>query len=268
MRPTWIINENVVGSVSNGVVLGKINDLESEGYRARPFIIPACSVGAMHQRERVFIVAYSTGPQRESRAKERRILSEMSRDESKFNNFSGPSKTCEIMAYSAGKGLQEWQQPTGQQDTAKTGAGVESEPERCCEDVAYASCAGFKECNFTKESNEQRYNPGCINERRCDRSIKPGMGGNVNGIPSGVYRPGGYQDSGRVFEAFEGIFTAVLEQIKWPAGYGAEQYDYESPRVAVGVKNRSKRLKALGNAIVWQQIFPILLAIKLIEGEL
>ena len=70
-----------------------------------------------------------------------------------------------------------------------------------------------------------------------------------------------------IYDAFEAVFTAALEQILWPAGYGAEQYDYEPPRVATGVKNRTNRLKALGNSIVWQQIFPFLLAIKLIEGK-
>jgi hypothetical protein len=90
------------------------------------------------------------------------------------------------------------------------------------------------------------------------------LGGNTDGLSGGIFGPGGQEDGERIFTNFETIFNATLEQIQWPAGYGQEQYDYEPPRVVTGVKNRTNRLKALGNAIVWQQIFPIILAIKLI----
>ena len=43
------------------------------------------------------------------------------------------------------------------------------------------------------------------------------------------------------------------------------QYDYEPPRVTKGQKNRAKRLKCLGNAVVPQQIYPIFAAIAEIE---
>lgn len=56
-KPTWVINENVAGSISNGVVDEKIHDLETAGYEAVPFAIPAVSVGAFHKRERIFIIA-------------------------------------------------------------------------------------------------------------------------------------------------------------------------------------------------------------------
>lgn len=32
LRPNWVLNENVEGSISNGVVFKKVNDLEQEGY--------------------------------------------------------------------------------------------------------------------------------------------------------------------------------------------------------------------------------------------
>lgn len=55
----WIVNENVSGSIANGVLDLKINDLESIGYTCQPYCIPAESVGALHQRERVWLVAYN-----------------------------------------------------------------------------------------------------------------------------------------------------------------------------------------------------------------
>jgi len=87
VRPPWFVGENVDG-ITSMVLAGKevkvegqanifeegnketileeeyvinriCSDLEREGYSVQPFIIPACSVGAPHQRDRVFFVAYS-----------------------------------------------------------------------------------------------------------------------------------------------------------------------------------------------------------------
>lgn len=62
VKPDWVIAENVRGLTTwnDGMVLETVcADLESEGYEVRPYIIPACSVGAPHRRERVWIVAYN-----------------------------------------------------------------------------------------------------------------------------------------------------------------------------------------------------------------
>ncbi len=59
MRPDWIVNENVVGTVTNMVLDQKITDLEAIGYTCQSFIIPAVSTGACHERNRLFLIAYS-----------------------------------------------------------------------------------------------------------------------------------------------------------------------------------------------------------------
>lgn len=56
-RPTWVIGENVANFVGLAFTRSKL-DLESLGYTVRPFIIPACAVGAQHRRDRVWILAY------------------------------------------------------------------------------------------------------------------------------------------------------------------------------------------------------------------
>ena len=50
LRPTWVIGENVAGHINMGLdeVLA---DLETEGYTARTFVIPACAVDAHHRRD-------------------------------------------------------------------------------------------------------------------------------------------------------------------------------------------------------------------------
>lgn len=45
------------------------------------------------------------------------------------------------------------------------------------------------------------------------------------------------------------------------------QYPYEPPRVIVGQKNRAKRLKALGNGCVPQQVYLVFAAIVEVENE-
>jgi len=62
-NPTWIIGENVAGIVN--LALDQVcADLEGKGYEVEPIIIPACAVDAPHRRDRVWIVAHSTGGER------------------------------------------------------------------------------------------------------------------------------------------------------------------------------------------------------------
>lgn len=87
IRPAWVVGENVAGiltmvqpgeeaevgsetslfgegdtkrvSLRQEFVIETVcRDLEREGYSVRPFVIPACAVGAPHRRDRVWIVAH------------------------------------------------------------------------------------------------------------------------------------------------------------------------------------------------------------------
>lgn len=60
IQPWYIVNENVSGSISNGILDRKIVDLENIGYSCwPPLLIPASAVGAIHRRDRVWLVANS-----------------------------------------------------------------------------------------------------------------------------------------------------------------------------------------------------------------
>lgn len=53
----------------------------------------------------------------------------------------------------------------------------------------------------------------------------------------------------------------------WTAGINIEQYEYEPARVVIGQKNRAKRLRALGNGCVPQQVYLVFAAIMEVESE-
>lgn len=62
IKPTYVVGENVLGIVNwnGGLVFDEVQvDLENAGYEIQPFILPACSVGALHRRDRVWFIAYS-----------------------------------------------------------------------------------------------------------------------------------------------------------------------------------------------------------------
>lgn len=89
IRPDWVIGENVAGILtmvqpgqetevgSQSTLFGEsepvfkrrqqyvvetiCRDLEREGYSVQPVLIPACSVGAPHRRDRVWFIAHRDG---------------------------------------------------------------------------------------------------------------------------------------------------------------------------------------------------------------
>lgn len=63
IQPRWVVGENVRGLVNwnGGLVFEEVQaDLENEGYEVQPFILPAAGVNAPHKRDRVWIVAKNT----------------------------------------------------------------------------------------------------------------------------------------------------------------------------------------------------------------
>lgn len=62
IAPSYIVGENVLGIVNwnGGLVFDEVQtDLENEGYEIQPVILPACSVGALHRRDRTWFIAHS-----------------------------------------------------------------------------------------------------------------------------------------------------------------------------------------------------------------
>lgn len=62
ISPSYVVGENVLGIVNwnGGLVFNEVQaDLEAQGYEVQPVVLPACAVGALHRRDRIWFVAYS-----------------------------------------------------------------------------------------------------------------------------------------------------------------------------------------------------------------
>lgn len=134
---------------------------------------------------------------------------------------------------------------TGNNNEKRTNASGElkrASRSKCNETLAYSTSERFQRKQWEKSERARDGSANC-HQFGVRRSFEPGLGGVLDGISS------------------------FVDGYKWPAGLGADQYDWEPPRVAVGVKDRVGRLKALGNAVNPVQIYPIMAAIKAIDEQ-
>jgi DNA (cytosine-5)-methyltransferase 1 len=122
LRPQWVIGENVRGFVNESLGLKRsLSDLESIGYQAAPFIIPACAVGAPHRRDRVWILGYSENKRREKRENFRRPRAE--NKQNKRPSFWGESGgSSKDVAHAGRHATRPREEMDG--DTAKRSQGI------------------------------------------------------------------------------------------------------------------------------------------------
>jgi DNA (cytosine-5)-methyltransferase 1 len=110
--------------------------------------------------------------------------------------------------------------------------------------MAHSRSSRRQECNMPTITEEQRHiarlnvadSTECrFNEQQDTRQPESGICGSTYGISN-----------------------RMDQSVRFPAGPGEPQHSWEPPRtITEKILDRSKRLKALGNAIVPQQIYPI-----------
>jgi len=242
-------------------------DFKDAGYQTLMLEIPACAVSAAHRRDRYFIVGYSEHNGQLATEK-RRSINQAGNNIKEGQDSSGESqgasepRNSEIMGNSERKRLQGFERRMVRTTpiiagSDKTMAGTESDiegrlPEReeeeytrltgSGENVADTSGTGREECDTSGQSDTSGHDTGRSDESGGIRAAQSGLGRDFNGIS---FRIHGFRQ---------------------PAYMGQPQHDWEPPRVASGVKNRTNRLKALGNAVHPLQIYPILQIIADIEA--
>jgi DNA (cytosine-5)-methyltransferase 1 len=237
LRPRLVLLENVPGLLTrDGTIV--IADLAKMGYVGHWGVISAADIGAPHKRERVFIVAYRDGNrQTSSDSWQRDFVSDDNRNnetqEQQWHLLQyGVKRNSQTVGHASGarlaqrQGLRRYpaaQQPPAQRTDYRAGQTVAN--------TQRAGLASFK----TQSRARRRPNIHRSSGRRWKAQSRLGRG--VDGLS---YR---------------------LDRHQFPAPPGP-QYAWEPPRTTTETENRANRIKALGNAVVPQVVYPIALAIR------
>jgi DNA-cytosine methyltransferase len=277
-KPIWFIGENVEGliNINNGMVLRQVQtDLEEQGFQVQCIVIPASGIGAWHQRKRIWIVAYSDSNRysnkiRGSSTKEERISQEHRQDHNTTRKSSRASSVWEtnnqhVPNTDTGFGIRENQEIQTRGNTITNGS----------EDVSNSNSwlRGGRGTELqSRDDREWRFYSKEEKQTRDDvRSKVIGC----NDIPrkdvpnSNGERPQGYGvQSNNLQKGNKTTINSnnsIEEQQTW------WQTQSEFCGVPNGVsyeldKDRSSRIKALGNSIVPQIARQI--GLSIMKGEL
>lgn len=265
IRPAWALVENVPGlrSSDDGRFFGGIlRDLAALRYDAERYSLRASDVGAPHERERIFIVAY---PNTAEWGQITQGRDESYGDHPRWQEEAGGSLIPDTtLADSDRYRCRQWQdqhqrqsRSVGQADAGNDGTQGH---------VAHASSSGRQEWDTSTVTGEQGYAtwrnlaPGSVENTaraRCQEQSGPIR------IYDGFDTPNTGQVEPRLGGMLNGL-SAGMDTHRWPAPPPGPQYDWEPPRtITAQLPYRNKRLAALGNAVVPQQVYPILRAIYL-----
>lgn len=110
-RPGWVVGENVAGIIDLALD-DVLTSLESESYEAWTVVFPACAVGALHIRQRVFVVAHDSNAEhgncKRRRERERSGASDQEREAQKRRVDSlAFERLCEAVPNADSKRLKE-----------------------------------------------------------------------------------------------------------------------------------------------------------------
>ena len=234
-RPTWVIGENVPGHIKLGLDT-VIKDLESEDYSVRPFSISAASVGANHQRERIWIVAYSErnynfNEEQRVNGEEKKISREHREDNSTTGQSSRTStaRTQSDSHVVNSDSIRSLQHTETTKETSRRGTETSS---MSTSDVANTNEWKNNTRNESKPREEEqfKFSPNSSSER--------GVVANTNG-----------EGSQRYGSEYELRKSKEERKTSWSRWWDIEP---NVGRVAHGIPKRVDRLKGLGNSLIPQ----------------
>lgn len=137
IQPRYVVGENVYGLINwkGGLVFDQVqDDLENEGYEVAPVILPACSTGAPHKRERIWFVAYNNGSRQQWNKEPQKRLKHFDGRTTfgKFNSHDGTELTSDTKIIGLQQSRNTRERRTGFEDNniITSNSNSEQRPER------------------------------------------------------------------------------------------------------------------------------------------
>lgn len=291
LRPRYVFVENVAALLDRGLGIVR-GDLAALGFDAEWDCIPASAVGAPHRRDRIWILAQLADPDGVGRPHPEPREHAACRGDDALGDVAAGGGAKLADAISGGRRADERDvlPGRGEPDAARSGEDVADAAEQfrnlpaqeraCAPDVAErGETVGHPE----GERGQVRAAPGerpgrpmgeCPpmedaaswgSERRGTEEVGARSAGALGlSARSDARGRGEGRAEPRLVRGPDGD-AAGLDGYRWPARPGEAQYDWEPPRLATSIANRTRRLKAIGNALVPQ--IPELIGRRIVEAE-
>ena len=278
VQAPYFLGENVQGFVNKEMGLQRATtDLEKEGFQTRNFLLPACGVNAPHQRYRIFIVGYSEHNGLSS-AKERGSFDSSENDYEKEQEQTCESKGTSRQGCDEALGDPNDKRYTAskhedygrREKRANAGEAISlSEPCGSGSSLAYSECDSKRSALWEKAqrfANRKQNNGNKIrNDSGDSGEVLAYSESRQSRLKEARDRREGFSGRSEKFNGSErtafvqlgGIFNGVSPELDGGINAWADGWEDGIPRVEVGVKNRTARLKQLGNSVVPQLVYMI-----------
>ena len=226
-RPATVFGEQVASAIAHGWLDDVYQGLEAEGYAVGSAVLPACSVGAPHKRDRLWFVANAQTKGSSYRGQGAILTkppSESAGNVANAKQYAGDKRY---------KSDLQWRRQEDPKQTGMGGIGGTMAPPHS------NGCKQEGECQPEAGCNGLERNGGALGN-----AVKPGSQGHARHEQDG-------DKPGRI--------ASIAERSAWQTGVWIDCPDGKQrlvepsiPLLANGVSGRVVKLRALGNAIVPQ----------------
>lgn len=252
-------NDNIYRKEQQFVVETVCTDLEREGYSVQPFVIPACSVGAPHQRDRVWFIAQrnaSNSCNARTKGLQERKAEVLS---SRVTTDSACSRDTAQQTYQRIE--REGRSNNGQQKEWRATSERTDGLYQLSWDSTDTLCAGFQETRRELKA-----------ERIARYIQQDGLVANSDGKRwQEVYDDNGQSEGAQKAERGTEQFSGTNRPQDWwrdfptvsPVCIGNDGLPFDVSRLTISfVRWRQEAIKALGNSMVPQVVYELFKAIE------